>query len=132
MLLWARDCCHSQSSTDINGVQHCQSSRPNWDSPTPSPERECVSPGTGGGGGGHTRQRLRGCGGRSQFGRQEKELCLLCAAMTIPRWCKIPHRMLDHHAAIRPRYSEQAHLTFFRNPLSVLECSAKMTELPLE
>jgi hypothetical protein len=76
----------------------------------------------------HTRLWLRGRGGGAQFGRHKKNLYQLCAATWKPRWCKISHRILNHQTDIFLR----THLTFFRNPLSVLECSAKMTELPLE
>jgi hypothetical protein len=56
------------------------SSRPNWDSPSPSPAGECAPPPPLYPGGGYTRLRVRGCGSpNSNDGRKGLAFCLLCA-----------------------------------------------------
>jgi hypothetical protein len=58
------------------------SSRPNWDSPTPSSpaSRVCPAP-YGTKGGGHTRLRMRGLGSPNWIDwRKTLALCLLCAS----------------------------------------------------
>jgi hypothetical protein len=49
-------------SASIPRVRECMTSRPNWDSPTPSPASEWMSPSPGTKKGGHTRLRVSGWG----------------------------------------------------------------------
>jgi hypothetical protein len=117
--------CHATKyCTYMSRVPHCLSTRPNWDSPTPSPPSESVLPPGAKRGGTHS---PAGEGvGECQFGRLEKKpstLSTLCVTPRNQQFCDDLSFLFEVKVKLTDALNSQLHVSF--NGMTDSECEVR-------